>query len=174
MEPPPALDVVPDSALGLKAGQVLIQTSKVATAFWPAVGQALVFFILFVASVWLIFGAEWLGPAAFGMFFAFVWLLLVQPRASMRNLIRLWTAPPYLLRVDDEGVSATSDGGSFGRRWDRTTALIETDEFVCLGFDGLETLTIPAGCFNSREERDAWLAYVRDRVPATVRESLSR
>ena len=171
MGAPAPLEVVPDSTLGLAASVELIKVQASADGFWPALARGLGFSILFMGAVVIIFGSEALLAAAFGFACAFAWLCLIQQRMNLRMLARIWTAPAYRLDVDEEGLSATSDGGSFWRRWTRATRLLERDDYVMIAFDGLDSLTIPAACFPTPEAREAWLVFVRARVPATALES---
>ena len=173
MEPPAPLQVVPDARLGLTAAQVLLKSDLSGDDFWPSLGYGLAVAILFLAAAHILFGSVGVAPAAFGFVCALIWLCLIQPRRTLRKAAAMWTAPPYRLEVDGDGLSATSDGGGFSRRWDRATGLLERDEYVIVAFDGLETLTIPAASFGSPEAREAWLAYVRERVPATALEPSS-
>ena len=171
MAPPASLDIVPDATLGVAGSRELVKDYASGEGFWPALGRGLAVAILFLAVVMILFGPEVLPAAAFGYVCSTVWLCRFERRRSLRMIARMWTAPAYRLDVDDEGLSAKSDGGSFWRRWGRATRLVERDEHVTIAFDGLETLTIPTNCFGTPEAREAWLAYARERVPATALES---
>ena len=168
---PPALEVVPDPTLGVAGAQELVKAQAWAEGFWPALGRSLGLAILFIGAVVIIFGGEALLAAAFGYAVAYAWLCLFLQRSNSRMVARMWTAPAYRLDVDEEGLSARSDGGSFWRAWGRATRLIERDAYVMIAFDGLESLTIPAACFGTAEARDGWLAFVREHIPATALES---
>ena len=171
MAPPASLEIVPDATLGVAGSQELVKDYASAEYFWPALGRGVGFAILFLAIVMIVFGPEMLPAAAFGYICSTVWLCRFERQRGLRMIARMWTAPAYRLDVDEAGLSAKSDGGSFWRRWDRATRLVERDDYVTIAFDGLETLTIPTSCFGSPEAREAWLAYVRGRVPATALES---
>ena len=171
MEPPPAFDVVPDPALGVAASRELLKVGVPTDDFWPSLGRSIAFAILFLAAAGLLFGSDGLPAAGFGYVCAYLWVCVFEQRRALRRVAGMWTSPAYKLEVDADGLSAKSDGGTFWRRWERATRLLERDEYVTIAFDGLETLTIPSGCFGSPDAREAWLGYVRGRIPATALES---
>jgi hypothetical protein len=171
MAAPAPVEVVPDPVLGIAASQELVKAGTSADDFWPSLGRSLGFALLFLAAALLLFGSGGLPAAAFGLICTWVWLCVFQQRKALRMVAAMWTAPQYRLVVDEEGLSARSDGGSFWRIWGRATRLIERDDYVMIAFDGLESLTVPTACFGTPEAREAWLAYVRERIPATAPES---
>lgn len=160
--------------LGVAGSRELLKAGSSADDFWPALGRGLGVAILFLAAALIVFGGNGLPAAAFGFLCAYLYFCLFLQRGALRKVAKMWTAPAYSLGVDEEGLSARSEGGNFWRRWERATRLVERGDYVTIAFDGLETLTIPTTCFGSPEGRETWLAYVREHIPVTALESSIR
>jgi hypothetical protein len=168
---PPPLEVVPDPGMSLAASTAVLRADS-RRAWWLSAGEGVIFgLVLYVGSFELL-GPNGLTGAILGYCLTWLWLCVVRAGRIRRRVKSIWTAPPYRLSVDEKGMLAASDGGTYWRSWDRVSKLIAREEWVGVAFDGLETLAIPQAAFPDAEARGAWLGYVRGHIAAPTESEL--
>ncbi|HEY1606173.1 MAG TPA: hypothetical protein VGF77_11330 [Allosphingosinicella sp.] len=159
MDPPPPLEIVPESPISFAASAALVGTTR--PHWWASLAEGILFGLILIAASALLAGRNGLIGAFLGYVFTWTWLCLIRSVRVRHRLRAMWNVPPYLLSLDDCGVTAASESGSVRRAWSRATNLIERPEWVAIVFDGLEVLAVPASSFPSAEAREDWLRYAR-------------
>src|SRR5690349_1985863 len=143
MQPtPPPLDVIPDARLGVAASAVCFK-DKSRRRWWLSLGEGVGFGLVLFLGSWAVLGENGLFGAYAGYCLSLLWMCVIRAGRMRKRLATIWTSPPYRLSIDEEGLSATSEGGSLWRSWNRVSKLVERPEWVTIVYDGLESLTIP-------------------------------
>ena len=71
------------------------------------------------------------------------------------------------LSIEEGGLRATSPHGESFTRWSGIIGVDEVDDVVLLLLDNVSFDPIPASAFVSQQEKDAFIAYVRERISST-------
>ena len=96
-----------------------------------------------------------------------------------RGLYRVMRGSGYVVdiartvSIEESGLRATSPHGESFTRWSGIMDVDEVDDVVMLLFDNVSFNPIPASAFVSQQEKDAFIAYVRERIASATTQDLA-